>query len=233
MSSGFADGADEIFEFLGGFFAVGGFDAAADIDGVWLEQSHDIAYVLGREAAGDDYRGKIFELPAGLQIVQVSEIAGDAGTAALGSGARGFHHQGNQIGEMKIGNRLAPGVERRGIARGEMQGFDDANGFEIGDELGGFIAVQLRDIQRDQGESFLNFIDGSVYENSHGCDERTGGFDNFGGGLRGDVAAGGGIEDDSNGIGAGTGGGGGIGGAADAVDFYPRSLHVKMVIDRS
>jgi len=50
--------------------------------------------------------------------------------------------------------------------------------------------------------------------------------------LRRNVAAGAGVKNNSDGIGAGARGGDGILGSADSADFYPGARHAKMVIEK-
>jgi hypothetical protein len=113
-----------------------------------------------------------------------------------------------------------------------MQGFDDTQGFQLGNKFRRLVALQLNAGKWHSGKYAPDFVGGGIHEKRGRQHERRQSGDDLGGLLDGNRTGRRGIEYNSHGIGSGLGGGDGVLGAADAADFYSGSRHGKMVIEK-
>ncbi len=100
--------------------------------------------------------------------------------------------------------------------------FDDPDGFQFGDQFRRFIALQLNGGERNELNDPANFFGRLIDEKADGRHEGGNGGDDLIGIVGGDASAGGGVENDADGIGAGLccGCGGVLGTADYRQNFY-------------
>ena len=113
-----------------------------------------------------------------------------------------------------------------------MQGFDDTQGFQLGDKFRGLVALQLNAGEWNSREYAADFVGRGIDEKRDGHHEWGQSGDDLGGLPDGDATGGCGVEYNSHGVGPGLCGRAGIFGTADSTDFYLGSGHGKMVIEK-
>ncbi len=152
--SGTFDFSDEGFYFFTAFFAGRGFDAAGDVDPVWRGDADGFGDVLGIETAAEDQGGAARPFFEDVPIKGLACAAERAGHFRVDDDAIAC-----VIGD---GGEVGEGFDSEGFPDLRM----GDTGFDFADEIRGFVAVQLNDLQIERGEEDFEFVEIGVDEDA-------------------------------------------------------------------
>src|SRR5581483_11758406 len=201
--AGALGGVDEVAHFLGVLLSGCGLDTAGDVDGVGAHLADGVGDILGSQAAGEeDGAAELVGLDGEVPV------EGGAGAAeAIGHGSIEQPRAGVVVGKRAKGGGVA-----------DAKGLDRHHG-KLAAERGGFIAVELEEVEGAFADCPGNSLRGGIDEDTDLDDGRRQFAGDFGGGIQSDEARALFVEHEADGIGACGGGGEAIGDAGDTADF--------------
>jgi hypothetical protein len=224
-SLGLPHGFDESGDLLAGLLSPRFFHAAADINCEGMNGADYLADGFGCQAAGGDDGGETVELAAIPRGADGLPVVGNAGPAGPGC-VRGFQEKAAEIVEVMRGYIVLPLSEHFGEEVSfDADGLQHDQGFEGGDQLGRFLAVELNRVDTERLGGLPDLIECCINEETDGGHEGADLAEDQPGFVECYVSGGWGVEDHADGIGAAFDGGRRVFRAADPADFDARALH--------